>query len=148
MDAPESYIEMDSLARPRTAGIECPTMDAETREYLEALRHEFAAMREEMDTRFRVIDSRFDGVDSRFDAMDRRIEGEHETTRRHFDVVAEDLRHDLQAVAQGVLSNTRAIHELRSDVYRDMNARFSLVDLAFVDVQRQLAALRDSGPAR
>jgi hypothetical protein len=79
-------------------------MDPETREYLEALRHEFAAMRAEMDVRFRVIDSRFDGVDTRFDgvdtrfdAMDRRIEGEHETTRRLFHVVAEDLRHDLQA---------------------------------------------------
>jgi hypothetical protein len=110
-------------------------MDPETREYLEALRHEFAAMRAEMDVRFRVIDSRFDGVDARFDgvdtrfdAMDRRIEGEHETTRRLFHVVAEDLRHDLQAVAEGVLSNTRAIDELRSDVYLDMNARFGLVE--------------------
>ena len=85
---------------------------------------------------------------SRFDAVDRRIEAEHETTRRLFHVVAEDLRHDLQAVAEGVLSNTRAIDELRSDVYRDMNARFGLVDLAFVDVRRQLADLRDRGAPR
>ena len=122
-------------------------MDAESREYLEALRHEFAAMREEMGLRFRAIDSRFDGVDSRFDAMDRRIEAEHETTRRLFHVVAEDLRHDLQAVAEGVLSNTRAIDELRSDVYRDMNAGFGIVHLAFVDVRRQLAELRERGAA-
>jgi hypothetical protein len=137
-------------------------MDPETREYLEqlrgefaAMRGEFAAMREEMGSRFRAIDSRFDGVDSRFDSVDsrfdsvdRRIEAEHETTRRYFDVVAEDLRHDVQAVAEGVLSNTRAIDELRFDVYRDMNARFGTVDLAFVDVQCQLAELRDRGAAR
>src|SRR5687767_3570391 len=130
-------------------------MDPETHEYLEqlrgefaAMRGEFAAMREEMGSRFRAIDSRFDGVDSRFDSVDRRIEAEHETTRRYFDVVAEDLRHDLQAVAEGVLSNTRAIDELRFDVYRDMNARFGTVDLAFVDVQRQLAELRDRGATR
>lgn len=60
-------------------------MDSETRDYLEELRHEFAAMREEMGSRFRAMDSRFDGVD-------RRIDAEHETTRRHFDVVAEALR--------------------------------------------------------
>ena len=144
-------------------------MDPETREYLEqlrgefaAMRGEFAAMREEMGSRFRAIDSRFDGVDSRFDgvdsrfdsvdsrfdSVDRRIQAEHETTRRYFDVVAEDLRHDVQAVAEGVLSNTRAIDELRFDVYRDMNARFGTVDLAFVDVQCQLAELRDRGAAR
>ena len=67
-------------------------MDPESREYLEALRHEFAAMREEMG--------------SRFDAVDRRIEAEHETTRRLFHVVA------------------------------------------FVDVRRQLADLRDRGAPR
>ena len=41
-----------------------------------------------------------------------------------------------------------AIDELRSDIYRHMNARFGTVDLAFVDVQRQLAELRDRGAAR
>jgi archaellum component FlaC len=144
-------------------------MDSETREYLEALRHEFAAMREEMGARFRAVDSRFDRVDarlngmdsrldgvdsrfdtvdSRFDAVDRRIEVEHETTRRHFDVATEALRHEIQTVAEGVLSNTRAIGELRSDVYRDMNAGFGLFHLAFIDVRRQLAELLDPGAGR
>ena len=115
-------------------------MDPETREYFEALRLEFAALREEMGARFR-------GIDSRFDAVDRRIGTEHETTRRLFHVVAEDLRHDLQAVAEGMLSNTRAIDDLRSDVYRDMNAGFGLVHLAFADVRRELAELRGRGAA-
>src|SRR5688572_14372064 len=123
-------------------------MDPEPREYLQAMRQELAAMREAMSERLVAIQSRFDGVDARFDATERRIEVEHDTTRRLFHVVAEDLRHDLQAVAEGVLSNTRAIDGLRSDVYRDMNARFGLVDVAFSDVQRQLAELRDRGPAR
>jgi hypothetical protein len=48
--------------------------------------------------------------------MDRRIETEHETTRRLFHIVAEDLRHDLQG-------------------------------LAFIDVRRELAELRDRGNA-
>ena len=137
-------------------------MDPETREYLEQLRGDFAAIRGEfaaMRGEFAAVRGEFAAVrgdvaamreemDSRFDSVDRRIAVEHETTRRYFDIVAEGLRHDLQAVAEGVLSNTRAIDELRSDVYRDMNAGFGLVHLAFVDVRRQLVELRDPGAPR
>ena len=98
-----------------------------------------------VDDRFDGVEARFDSVNDRFDSVHERITAEHEATRRYFDVVAQDLRHDLQAVAEGVVSNTRAIDELRSDVYRDMDRRFSLVHLAFGDLRRQLTELRDRG---
>ena len=72
-----------------------------------------------MDERLARIDERFDRIDERFDRMeerfDRRIREEHETTRRHFDVMVEKIAAAVRVVAEGhihlrtVLDN----HEVR-----------------------------------
>ena len=41
-------------------------------------------------------------------------------TRRHFDVTAEALRHDVQTVAEGVVLNAEAIERLRTEVQREL----------------------------
>jgi hypothetical protein len=52
-------------------------------------------------------------LDQRFDAVDRRsieLEGE---MRRHFGILIEQVRHELQIVAEMVVANTESIATLR-----------------------------------
>ncbi len=44
-----------------------------------------------MDGKFGAVDERFEHVDREFDALRQLIKSEGETTRRHFDVVAEKM---------------------------------------------------------
>lgn len=64
---------------------------------------QFALMRAEMNARFASVDQRFASVDQRFEQVDRRFDQvearileEAETTRRHFNVVAERLEDRLR----------------------------------------------------
>jgi len=59
------------------------------------------------------IDQRFDGVDQRFDGVDRRFVELDAELRRHFGVLIEQIRHELQLVAEMVVANTEAIAVLR-----------------------------------
>src|SRR5437764_5838422 len=59
---------------------------------------------EKVDGRLEKVDGRLDGHDTRFESMNKRITDEAETTRRHFDVVAEELRQSFK----GVLDKTTA----------------------------------------
>ena len=57
-----------------------------------------------IDARFAAVDARFDGIDARFDRLDARIVASEETTRRHFDIVAEQLRADMKLVIDKLTS--------------------------------------------
>lgn len=57
---------------------------------------------EKADERFRTIDEQFADVRAQLEAMDRRITLEATATRRHFDVVAEDLKSDIRLLAGAV----------------------------------------------
>ena len=58
-----------------------------------------------IDERLVRIDEQFDRIDERFDRMeerfDRRLREEHETTRRHFDVMVERIEAAVTIVAEG-----------------------------------------------
>ena len=54
-----------------------------------------------IDQRFDSIDQRFDAVDRRFDATDRKIDEKFEEAKRHFGVLADDLRGQIRVVADG-----------------------------------------------
>ena len=82
-----------------------------------------------MDARFESIDARFDSIDARFESIDARfqsvdaefrsvraeIKAEGEATRRHFDIVAEQLKDIVKVVAEGTARNTGRLddHEIR-----------------------------------
>jgi outer membrane murein-binding lipoprotein Lpp len=68
-----------------------------------------------VDKRFDAVDKRFDAMDKRFDAMDTRILQEAETTRRHFDIVAEQFKDYVKVLADGTARNTERLddHEKR-----------------------------------
>jgi len=66
-------------------------MDPETRAYLDEMRRE--------------INHRLDGVDQRFESADRRVV--------QLGVLVEQVRHEVQTVAEMVVANTEAIAGLR-----------------------------------
>jgi len=67
-------------------------------------------------------------------------------TGRHFDVVAEDLRHDIRGVAEGVSATFERVDRLGSELRTEMDQRFaaahSVVRVAFRDVRLDIADLR------
>lgn len=67
-----------------------------------------------MDAELRAyLDRRFDAVDQRFDVVDRRFVELDAELRRHFGVMIEQVRHELQIVAEMVLANTESIATIR-----------------------------------
>jgi len=117
-----------------------PVVDPELRAYLherfDAVDRRFDAVDGRFDTvdrRFNAVDGRFDAVDDRFDALDQRfgaadqrIDGVDqrldtvdrrfvalETEVRHSGVLIEQVRHEVQVVAEMVVANTEAITQLR-----------------------------------
>src|SRR6266542_560940 len=57
-------------------------------------------------------------------------------TRRHFDVTAEALRHEVQIVAEGVVTANVAIERLGTELRAEMNSRVAVVYAAFIQVRR------------
>ena len=82
-------------------------VDPETRAYLED-------MRRELNLRFDGVDQRLDGVDQRFDVVDQRFVQLESELRRHFGVLIEQVRHELQIVAEMVVENTESIVIIRA----------------------------------
>jgi len=82
-------------------------------------------MDQESSARFDGIDGRLDGIDTRFDGIDARFErlegfiaAEGAKSRRHFDVVAEGLRTDIQVLADGHDALRRDVAELKAGQVR------------------------------
>jgi phage host-nuclease inhibitor protein Gam len=120
-------------------------MDAETRAYLDKalgiVRDDFAGLRGEVTgLRGEVTGLRGEVTDLRGEFVELRTEVRETAaeTRRHFDVTAEALRHDIQVVAEGVALNTEQIERLRTE----MDSRFAAVDTAFIHVRRDIHELR------
>ena len=67
-------------------------------------------------------------------------------TLRHFDVVAEDLRHDIRGVAEGVSATFERVDRLGGELRTEMDQRFAaahaVVRVAFRDVRLDIADLR------
>ena len=59
-----------------------------------------------LDERFQGIDQRFERVDQRFDEVNERIE----EVKRHNGVLVEGLRHELQLVAEGLITHINVRH--------------------------------------
>jgi len=81
-------------------------MDQELVQYLEerfqGVNRQFA----HIDQRFERIDQRFEGIDRRFNEVNERIE----EVKRHNGVLVEGLRHELQLVAEGLITHINVRH--------------------------------------
>jgi hypothetical protein len=95
-------------------------MDPEMRAYLDEMRRwlesrfdaidgqfaEFGGRLAEFDGRFAAVDGGFASIDGRFVDLESGL-------RRHFGVLIEQVRHEIQIVAEMVVGNTEAIADLR-----------------------------------
>jgi regulator of replication initiation timing len=107
-----------------------------------ALHQEFGSLRQE----FGTVREEFGTLRADFDELRREVRESAAETRRHFDVVAEDLRHDIRGIAEGVIALSERVDRLGVSVRAEMNERFTathaVVRVAFSDVRRDIAELR------
>jgi phage host-nuclease inhibitor protein Gam len=123
-------------------------VDAETRAYLDqalgALREEFGSLREE----FGSLRGEFGSLRGEFGSLRQEVRDTAAETRRHFDVVAEYLRHDIRGIAEGVIVLSERVDRLGSGLRTEMNERFAathaVVRVAFQEVRRDIEDLRTS----
>jgi archaellum component FlaC len=96
---------------------------------IDDLRSEMRGGFNRVDARFEGVDARFEGIDARLEKIDERfnnidaefkgvraeIKAEAEATRRHFDIVAEQMKDIVKVVAEGTARNTERLddHETR-----------------------------------
>jgi DNA anti-recombination protein RmuC len=71
-----------------------------TQQVVQQVSHQIQGLREETLRRFEQIDARFEQVDARFREVDRQF-GEARDVARQTLVLVEDVRHQLQLVAEG-----------------------------------------------
>ena len=138
-------------------------MDEETRAGFEDMRRGFAAVEarlDRVDARFDQVDARFAGVDARFDGVDARLDEANQETAsinqrvdtleerfmreiRQLGVITEDLRAQIQLVAEGVVGNARAIERLRTEMNERFRENEVIVGGAFRQIRRDLDELRE-----
>jgi hypothetical protein len=88
-------------------------MDQELVQYLDERFQGLDRRFERIDQRFEQIDQRFEQVDRRFEAVDRRFDEVNERieeVKRHSGVLVEGLRHELQLVAEGLITHINVRH--------------------------------------
>lgn len=94
-----------------------------------------------IDQRFDAVDRRFESVDRRFDAMDRKIDEKFEEAKRESGVVAEGLREEIRAVADGHLVLDRRLQEHCKQSDAAHGEIISLVKLSDRDLDRRVKRL-------
>jgi hypothetical protein len=84
-------------------------------EELVAIRTEMKAGFSRVDEQFSRVDDRFTRVEDEFKSVRAEIKAEGEATRRHFDIVAEDMKDLIKIVAEATAQNTQRLndHETR-----------------------------------
>jgi hypothetical protein len=118
-------------------------VDAETRAYLDQT---LGVFRDDVSRGFATLHREFGVLRAEFDELRREVRESAIETRRHFDVVAEYLRHDIRGIAEGVIALSERVDRLGVSVRAEMNERFTathaVVRVAFSDVRHDIAELR------
>jgi archaellum component FlaC len=111
-------------------------MDKETKNYLDG---QFKVVNEHLgsvDQKLDVVDERLDTVDKRLGTVDKRLDAVDQKfveTRRHFDVVAEDLTSKISLVVEGYDVLRRELQEFRGEVQVEFKELRSLVKFSYAD---------------
>jgi len=115
------------------------------------LRGEFGTLHQEFGTlkgEFGTLHQEFGTVRGDFGALRQEVRDAAAETRRHFDVVAEYLRHDIRGIAEGVIVLSERVDRLDTGLRAEMNERFAashaVVRVAFREVRRDIEDLRAS----
>ena len=96
------------------------------------------------------IGKKFDQVDQRFEAIDRRLEqvatkeevrAQQAETRRHFEVVAEGLRGQMQLLAEGVATLDQKLNRFREEVAGEFQEMKSMIRFSYAELDRRITTL-------
>jgi len=113
-------------------------VDAESRAYLDQA---LGAFRDDVSRGFGTLRGEFE-------ALRQEVRDTASETRRHFDVVAEYLRHDIRGIAEGVIGLSERVDRLGTGLRTEMDERFAathaVVRVAFQEVRRGIEDLRTS----
>jgi hypothetical protein len=74
---------------------------------------------EQVDARFEQIDARFERVEERFTAISQQIADEGRVTRRHFDIVFEQMKAERNLALDQSAAVMEQLRQLRADNDRD-----------------------------
>ena len=99
-----------------------------------------------VDKRLGTVDKRLDAVDKRLDTVDKRLNAVDQKfveTRRHFDVVAEDLTSKISLVAEGYDVLRRELQEFRGEVQVEFKELRSLVKFSYAELDRRISTLEE-----
>jgi chromosome segregation ATPase len=106
-----------------------------------------------VDQRFDAVDQRFDSVDQRFDAVDQRFLEAREYTdakfaeaRRHLDVTAEQLRDDVQKIAEGHESLRQNMARVERRIDRLQDELVAIVETSFKELDDRVRRIEDRLP--
>jgi chromosome segregation ATPase len=106
-----------------------------------------------VDQRFDSVDQRFDTVDQRFDAVDQRFLEAREYTdakfaeaRRHLDVTAEQLRDDVQKIAEGHESLRQNMARVERRIDRLQDELVAIVETSFKELDDRVRRIEDRLP--
>ena len=120
-------------------------MDAETRAYLDQV---LGAFRDDVSRGFGTLREEFGTLRGEFGALRQEVRDTASETRRHFDVVAEYLRHDIRGIAEGVIGLSERVDRLGTGLRTEMDEPFAatpaVVRVAFQEVRRGIEDLRTS----
>jgi HAMP domain-containing protein len=109
-----------------------------------SLRGEFGALHDE----FGIVRGEVGSLRGEFGALRQEVRDTAAETRRHFDVVAEYLRHDIRGIAEGVIVLSERGDRLGTGLRTEMNEGFAathaVVRVAFQEVRRDIEDLRTS----
>jgi hypothetical protein len=100
-----------------------------------------------LDGKVAALDGGVAALDGKVDALPGQVTVTAKETRRHFEVVAEDLRHDLQGLAEGIEGlDSRA--DARTDAFRvelkqEIGEVRTLVTASYRELDRRLTRLEE-----
>ena len=96
------------------------------------------------------IGKKFDQVDQRFEGMDRRLDqmatkedvrAQQAETRRHFDVVAEGLRSQIQLVAEGVSAANQRLDGFQQKVEEEFAETRAAIRFSYAQLDERIQSL-------
>ena len=88
-----------------------------------------------IDRRFAAVDARFDRVDARFDTLEARMVAWEQTIRRHFDIIAEQLRGDIKLLYDTLTASQAQIAGLTATNAQDHGGFVHIFDNHEVRIQ-------------
>jgi len=120
-------------------------VDGETRAYLDQT---LGALRGAFEREFGTLGEELGTLRGEFGVLRQEVRDTAAETLRHFDVVAEHLRHHMRGIGEGVIGLSERVDRLGAGLRGGMNERFTathaVVRVAFLEVRRDIEGLRTS----